>query len=240
MRVLRVAALTAALFLQGCTALLRPELDANVNYQRDIVFTIRYAQGDKWSQEYTITGMGVVPKADWYKVRVFPPGKADMITLDSCHREIKTPAPDKGWFEKGYEFDFSLVGSLESENSCSIVSIGVYEKKAGRHAWGDFAIVSDREKLPALTKCNGRIKQYGGVSVCQAKEGLIQEYIFDRPVDVAYTYGCEIKKPADGKVWQFLMPAGECKIYFIDIKNPDIIHLAHMFGYNTIPIRGVE
>lgn len=193
-----------------------------------------------WSNKYTISGMGVMPESPWYQITVYPPGRADMLTITSCHREEKTANPDKdGWFKKGYTFTIGLVRGVETGRACPI-DIGVYEKKAGRHAWGTMAILTEREKLPALTKCNGRVKQYGGVSVCQAKKGLIQKYEFKTPVAIATIAGCEIKEPADKMNWEFLIPEGPCTVYFIDKKNPDVFHQANWFGYDTIPIRGVE
>ena len=118
-------------------------------------------------------------------------------------------------------------------------------RKKGRHAWGTIALEDPRYKLPALTKCNGRVKKYDGTSVCQAKKGLIQEYVFDRRVSVTKVMGCEIANQATdqkyAKTWRFLMPEGECEIYFIDILNPEkFVHQAFFFGYDTIPIRGVK
>lgn len=232
--------LILCIFLTGCAeALVRPQLDSSVNYQRDIKFKVRTWNGKEWSKSRKFFGVGVVNNALSYKIRVYPPGKADMITVTSCHREEKTANPDSGWFESGYEFTLTPVKGLENGRACSF-SIGLYEKKKGRHGWGLLAIDTPREKLPAIAKCNGQVTQFGGVSICQAKEGLMQEYVFDRKVEVAYSSQCAIKKSKDGINWRFLMPKGECVIYFIDRMDPDTFHQAILFGYSTIPIRGVE
>jgi hypothetical protein len=224
-------------------------MKTDVNYQRDVRMHIRYEKDGKWTREYLVQGMGVMPYSSQYKIKVFPPGKADMITVTSCHREIKTPNPEKsggGWFKKGhYEFTVPLQGTVDDSELCSF-DIGVYEKNKGRHAWGTFAINDGKAyRLNATTKCNGRFKPYGGVSVCQAKKGLIQEYSFDRLVSVAAPVGCEISNLASkdryAKVWRFLMPPGECEIFFIDVKNPrGFQHQAFFFGYDSIPIRGIQ
>lgn len=226
----------------ACTSVLtRPQLDPTVFYQKDILFHVSMLQPDgKWSQKYQIIGAGVMPEAPAYQITVLPPGKADMITVSSCHREEKNANPPKdSWYKEGYTFEVKLVQGLESKKSCPI-EIGVYEKVAGRHGWAMMAIATEREKLPALTKCNGRVKQYNGVSVCQGKAGLIQKYEFKTPVVVAHTLECRIKEPADGMNWEFQMPRGPCTIYFIDKKKPDVIHQANMFGFDTIPVRGVQ
>lgn len=225
-----------------------PVMDEAVNYQRDVTLHVAYKSAGKWGPYYLIQGAGVMPKADGYKIKVYPPGKADMITVSSCHREWKTPNPEKqgGWFKAGfYEFEIPFKDSIDNETLCSF-DVGIYEKNKGRHAWGLLAI-SDAEKykLPAKIRCNGQEKQYAGTSVCQAKQGLIQGYDFDRQVSVTKVVGCEIAnlktKEPYSKNWLFLMPSGECEIFFIDIKNPmGFVHQAFLFGYDTIPIRGIE
>lgn len=233
---------TVSFSLVACANILsRPQLDPAVFYQKDITFHVSFIQPDgKWSPKYQITGAGVMPEAASYKITVFPSGKADMITVSSCHREEKNANPPKdSWYSEGYTFQIDLVTGLESKKSCPI-DIGVYERVAGRHGWALLAINSGREKLPAVTKCNGRVKQYTGVSVCQAKKGLIQKYEFKTPVAVASSGGCEITEAKDQMNWEFPIPRGQCTVYFIDKKNPDNFHQANLFGFDTIPIRGIK
>lgn len=223
-------------------------MDEALNYQRDVTLHVAYKSRGKWSQYYLISGVGVMPKAQAYKVKVFPPGKADMITLSSCHREWKTPSPEKkgGWFKKGYyEFEIQFEDTIDGEALCSF-DIGIYEKNKGRHAWGLLAISdASKYKMPARIKCNGKEKRYAGTSICQAKEGLIQGYEFDRKVSVTKVIGCEVANINSterySKTWRFLMPSGECEVFFIDIKDPlGMVHQAFLYGYSTIPIRGIQ
>jgi len=221
---------------------IRPNLSTDIDYQKDLLMKVRHWGGQEWSDYKKIEGMGVIPKAKGYKIRIEPPGKADMITVLSCHREWKTPNPEKrgGWFSKRYyEFEIWPTEDIESEKTCPF-DAGVYEKDNGRHAWGYLVIDSKREKLGATVKCNGRTKVFGGTSVCQAKEGLIQSIHFDRPVISTEVPGCEIRKAKDKRNWVFIMPGGECTVFFVDEKNPKNFHKLVMFGYDTIPIRGVE
>jgi hypothetical protein len=200
----------------------------------------------KWLDPLTINGMGIMPKASHYSIKVFPPGVADMITVTSCHRELKTPNPkkDSRWRD-GYTFMVNMANTVDGEANCSI-DVGVYEREGGRHAWGTIGFEdNDKYKLKALTKCNGRIWQYGGVSACQAKESLIQRYEFDREVRPSKSPGCEIYNlttaEPNAKVWEFIMPSGECDVYFIDVKDPlNMVHKAIMHGYQVLPIRGIE
>jgi len=229
------------LFTIGCSStLVRPEMDATLNYQRDITFHVAILHEGKWSPDYLIQGMGVMPEADSYRIKVLPPGKADMITVTSCHREEKMANPPKdGAFKNTYTFQIDLVQGLESKRTCPI-DIGVYEKVAGRNGWASLAISTEREKTHALTKCNGRVKQYHGVSVCQAKAGLIQKYEFKVPVVATAIPGCEVKQAKDDMNFEFQMPSGSCTVYFVERANPDNFHQANLFGFDTIPIRGVE
>lgn len=221
-----------------------PQLESGVEYEKDL--KMRISQWDEkekeWVNEKVLVGIGVIPKAKRYKIRVDPLGKADMIVLLSCHRQWKTPHPKRhgGWFSKKYyEFEIEPTEEHEVERACSF-DAGVYEKEKGRHAWGLIVIDSEREKLGSLVKCNGRTNRYGGTSVCQAKAGLIQSIHFDRPVVVADIVGCEIQRPLNKKDWVFLMPRGECITFFVDEKNADIFHKAVWYGYTKLPIRGVD
>ena len=226
-----------------------PVMTEDVNYQRDVTMHVKYKKSDNsWTPYYLIEGAGVMPKASEYKIKVFPPGSADMITLTSCHREVKTPSPEKsgGWFSKGfYEFDLVLENTVDSSKLCSF-DIGVYEKDRGRHAWGLLAISDLKQyNLPARAKCNGKTTDYNGTSVCQAKKGLIQEYVFNTKVSVTRVIGCEIANLATqdkySNHWQFVMPEGECELFFIDIKNPKTkVHQAFFYGYDVLPIRGIK
>ena len=227
-------------FIAGCstTSHIRPELSTDINYQKDLKMIVTPQGGHK----KTIYGMGVIPKAKNYKIRIEPPGKADMITVLSCHREVKTPNPKRkgGWFKKKYyEFDVWPDQQHEIDSACSF-DAGVYEKEKGRHAWGLVVVENDLAKLEATTKCNGRTTVYGGTSVCQAKAGLIQSIHFDRPVIASEVPGCVLETPKDGRNWVYTMPKNECIIYFVDSKDPNNFHKSVTFGYDTIPIRGVE
>lgn len=237
------------LLLSSCGAFnSAPIMKKKTFYERDIVMDVEYVRNGKWVGPLRINGMGVMYKSSHYKVTVYPPGKADQITLTSCHRFIKTPKPKRsgGWFKKGYyQFVIPVKDSVDGDEGC-FFDIGVFEAKKGRHAWGMIAFEDPAfYKMKAMTKCNGRNKQYDGVSVCQAKHGSIQEYKFDRLVSPAEVKGCEIKNidydVSNSKVWRFIMPRGPCEIEFYDIEKPlTMIHRASLYGFDNVPLRGME
>jgi len=237
------------LFISSCTSYeTSPVMDEEMKYERDITMHVSMLNGNSWTQYYLINGSGVMPKADAYKIKVYPPGKADMITVTSCHVNKRTPNPEKKskWFKKGYyEFEVPFKNTVDAENLCSF-DIGVFEKDKGRHAWGLIAISdASRYNMPATMKCNGTRKRYNGTSVCQAKEGLIQGYEFKEKVSVAKVVGCEIANiSSDQKysaTWRFVMPRGECEVFFVSYDDPiGKVHQAFLYGYGKMPIRGLK
>lgn len=231
------------LFLVGCAGNhIRPELSADIAYQKDLKLDVSVWLDDDWKETKTINGMGVVRKATGYKVKVYAPGDVDMMTILSCHREWKTPSPKRkgGWFQKKfYEFKVFPTQEIEVQRACPM-EIGVYEKDKGRHGWGLIVPENERENMMATVKCNGETIVYGGTSVCQAKKGLMQKIEFEKRVVATQMAGCGIQVPDDKKNWSFIMPPGECVIFFVDEKNPNNVHKLVTYGYDVIPIRGVE
>lgn len=230
----------SGIVLTSCSSVM-PKMDSDIKYQRDIRFTVQYWENGNWGLIRSFTGVGVVKWSPKYRVEVFAPGKADMMTLTSCHREIKTPNPDSkggGWFSKRrYPFEFRADDMIERGKLC-MINIGIYEKKKGRHGWGLIAIEHPDAKMGAFVRCNGTPKEWKGTSFCQAKEGLVQRIEFSRPVSTTMYGDCFIKKPEDGMNWEYLMPRGRCVLSFFDENLNEHVH--YMYGYDTIPIRGVE
>ncbi len=228
----------------GCSTVL-PEMDSDINYQRDIEFHVEYWDLKKksWSEKQQFVGTAVIKWAKKYRVTLFAPGKVDMMVLYSCHRELKTPHPKKsgGWFsEKKYKFEFTADELIEKNKMC-MLNAGVYEKKKGRHGWGMMALAHSTATVKAVTRCNGKVdhnKNTPGTSFCQAKEGLVQMIQFEKPMFTTMYGDCVIKTPEDGKNWEYLMPGGKCILNFMDIDFNEHVH--YMFGYDTIPLRGVQ
>jgi len=235
--------LIICLLLIGCST---PQvfMDPKKNYQRDLIFEIESwdASKNQWAEKQKFIGTALVKQSLKYRVRVYSHGKVDMLTLNSCHREMKTPKPDKkgGWFKKKYyEFEFSLDDILEANRDC-VITLGAYEKHKGRHGWATIAIDWNGALLKADLRCNGQQIKAGGSSFCQAKKGLIQMISFQRRMDVTFYGKCVMKAPVDRQHWEYEMPPGLCILHFFDELNTSFEHVHYLYGYDTIPIRGVN
>lgn len=225
--------------LISCSSLFIPKLDSDINYQRDVKVKVSYWDGEDYVGEESFDGIGVVKKAQKYRIKIYPPGKADMITFTSCHREHKFAKPKKGWLKSYHEFEIEPVVDIETNRICGI-DVGIYEKEKGRHGWASFAINSNRRVLSTHVKCNGRDYESSGVTFCQAKKGLIQSVEFDRQVIHTQVSGCMIQPSKNNKHFEYLMPEGDCAIIFYDVNDEALSHKLILFGYDTIPIRGVQ
>lgn len=210
-------------------------------YQRDLRFEVETwdKKTKKWVNKERYEGVGVIPFSEKYKVTLYAIGKVDMMTLTSCHREIKVASPKKSWYDKGHTFEFSPAKNIETDKPC-LINLGLYEKSKGRNGWALIAIESSKTKLSAVTKCNGVTKVWKGASFCQAKKGLIQVIFFKKPTETTMYSNCKIQQSPDGKTWEYSIPKGKCILYFFDVNDERIEHVHYMYGYDTIPIRGVD
>lgn len=197
----------------------------NLYYQKDIKFEVN---------EQKFTGSAIVNMEEKWRIKVYPEGKADLISVTSCHRELRTEKPDKKMFEKGYTFEIKP-SELEGSLSCPI-EIAVFELNKGRNAWGTIVIKTDKAKLAAELWCNGEKFNVGGVSYCQSRKGLIQQIKFDREVIVVSIPECGIGA-TEGKNFQFLLPQGPCTVYFLDKADKQVIHQANLYGYDEILLK---
>ena len=234
--------LFTVLITASCASSNMPLLDADKMYERDLVFDVQAYDSKKnsWSDKVRYVGVGVLPRASKYRVTLYASGKVDLMVLRSCHQLIKTPKPKRkgGWFSKRYyEFDFTVDGKLEMDQSCAI-NLGIYNQKDGQHGWGLIAVNWSHASLRPFVRCNGKRYEGGGTTFCQAKAGQVQQLEFDRPVETSFYGDCEIDVPDDGKIWKYKMPPGKCVLHFFDAEENE--HVAYMYGYRNLIIRGVD
>ncbi len=215
--------------LTGCADVaqqLRPDLF----YQRDVRMRVN---GESFQ------GVGVPLPSSRYRIEVSGAGKIDLVTFTSCGREFKYEPKTSGWFSQGntYTYDFTPLQSIEDRTTCAL-DVGIYEKVGGRHGWGLIEFETD-ETVPATVFCNGEVKVFGGVSVCQSREGLIQKIVFDRKVKHSPDEKrCDNFKTTDEITFENVLPKGECNYQFCDRDGNCHKHVS--LGYESILIRGAE
>ena len=211
-------------FLFVSCASVSQKLDPNVFYKRDIQISIN---GKK------AIGAVVVPRAESYHFEIKTPGRLDLFTLTTCHREETFEALST----KVRSFDFKPI-SIELGQLACPVHLGGYEKIRGRHSWAFIDFEHPSLLLRAEIKCNGVQRNTSGVSLCQAKVGLIQEIKFKQPVIWPKKLTCIELSSDDEKTFRFKMPRGECTSRFLSKTGKKLWHRFTTLGYEKILIRG--
>lgn len=222
--------LLCIIIFTGCAGAPPQTLDPKVYYKRDMKLKVNGYQGE---------GTLVVPKKDIYKFDITAKGRLDLFVLNSCHREIvKEAAGSKGIFNgpRRAKFDFKPVPLEMDGTACPLVLTGL-EAKKGRHSWGMVIMEHESLQLNALLSCNGSQENTHGVSLCQAKTGLIQEITFPEKVLVALEDVCIQMKSEDEKTFRFKMPNRECSFRFVTKSGTEKWHLLMTIGYEQILIR---
>lgn len=198
--------------------------------------------------DVTYEGVAVLPRKARYSIEVESRGQLDLFSLSTCHREwIKERAWNTtkivktlfGWSRKVYRnavrFDYTPVAIEEKFEYCPMI-LGAYEQEKGRHSWGFVDFETPDEHLEATMSCNGMIEDVGGVSVCQGREGLIQNLMFEEDVSVESSPGCN-KPEIAGGVAIYEVTAGQCVYLFMGARTKQL-HRHTSIGYQDILIRG--
>lgn len=215
--------------ITGCTS---NTLDTKTVYRKDMNISVN---------GYSFVGLGIVPRSTSYKVRIESLEDVNLLTLNSCHRDLQFPdVITSGWFKsrRGYEFTFPP-NKIEGEPGCPL-RVGGYNREKGQHSWGLIVFEHPDHRLNAFLTCNGAPDtEYDGDSGCQTLVGLIQQISFAKPVRLAgqsIPDRCKIEESKDGKVWRFKMRRDECVYVFQEIESKEI-HALHTFGYDETAVR---
>ena len=194
------------------------EADPAVYYKRDIKITF---------EKKTYQGTAILPDRDEYHIQFQSPGKMDLITISSCHREFHAE-------EVGTRFTYTYkpIKGIEDLPACPL-QINGYERNRGRHTSGYVVFQRRGLSLDATLKCNGRERALEGVGVCQSREGLIQQIRFK--VAVSVQSNCEIKGQRDKK-FEFAMPNRACQYLFKEKGGTRLLRL-DTIGYEDILLR---
>lgn len=211
--------LLAILCLQSCVTT-QQKLDPLVYYKRDMKIEVNGRKG---------YGTLVVPKSGKYEIKAWFPGKGDLLTIKTCHREHE-------WEKTGRreKFNFRPTEGLEDSGLCYL-EVAAFEHKKGRHAWAMVDFETERFTLPATIKCNGATYASNGVTICQAKEGSIQYVEFSERVTPARQGKCGALNSNDDQIFQFKMPNRECTFLFKGRSGK--LHKLTTIGYEQLLIR---
>jgi len=234
--ILVMALLVAIAHISSCSQIpIQQELKSDVFYKRDMIITIN---------GQSFEGTTVVPKAKKYSYHVQSRGELNMFTFQTCHREwtkesawnvvkVKRRLFWKKKIDVKNQVKFDYVPTALERSYCP-VSLGGYEKSLGRHSWGFIDHKTDLEKLPGKVNCNGSEYKSSGVTVCQARNGLIQLISFNDNVKV-YSMGSCSLGASEGKIFKYKMPKGRC-VFLFQTKTGEK-HRLTTLGYEKILIR---
>jgi len=235
-----ISALLMGALISGCSTSVPQRLDPDVYYKRDMTIDMNGFKGH---------GTLVVPMAKNYKIEVKAKGDLDLFTFNTCHREwTKEEAFSKGgWFhreKRKFRIEYKPIEGLETGLACP-AQFGGFEREGGRHSWAHVDFEDDGATLPALVSCNGQRYNSRGVTVCQSKNGLIQEIKF--PVKVVNSkittkaqggLVCPVLSIGkDGMTVRYKMPRRECVYRFGELGGEKRMHRLTTIGYEKILIR---
>lgn len=230
-------------FLSSCgtSSVLTPkqELSPNKIYKRDMLITSGDSSGE---------GTLVLPLKNSYKIRVEAAGNLDMFTLETCHRSwekqkawnVATKKKVLFWkktidHKNRVEFEFKPSEKFEKNQYCP-VRLGGYEIKLGRHSWGFIDFETSDSILPAKVYCDGREYQSNGVTICQAREGLVQAIEFKNEVEVSPEANCSLGK-TKGKLFEYNIKRGRCVYAFKELSGDSRVHRLTTIGFEKVLIR---
>lgn len=187
-------------------------------------------------------GVGVLPYEETYKIKIDSFAEINLFAMTTCHREVTTENPDDGIFKKNGVVNIEYTPTVEKGKACPLY-IAAYNKE-GRHAWGIVALENPKFNLSAEVSCNGEKYTANGVSICQSREGLLQEINFPeevkpvKPVNGSAdrTENCPELPTTDNKNFKFAMPTRECIYGFIG-KTSGKIHKFYSVGYEEFVVR---
>lgn len=185
-------------------------------------------------------GVGVIPDASQYQIKIISPVDVDMLTITSCNRDVAIQAAiSVGWFESSGGYPYTYAPDPVEKHLGCLIKLGSYNKAHGQNAWGILLPQSQAATLPATVVCNGEIQNVGGVSICQSRVGLKQEIIFSEPVRIfvkAIKPGC-VPETQDNLAWTYETALGTCAVDFMTVASPHKIHYLETVGYNEIEVR---
>lgn len=223
----------AAMVVAACSGLQFQKPDLYNYYKRDLKMTIN---------GITYEGIGVVPKASNYQIRIESIGDISLALFKSCAREDSGTPEKSGPFQfkgkKVIEYTYIPRESLEDGDTCPL-KIETYDSNNLQNAWGVLEFTHPIFGLPFSVDCNAReIKSTNGASICQTKQGLITQLKLPQAVMMAppMPESCAKPEKLGGTNYRILTSRGECLYMFSTQQG--ILGKLLLIGYEGILVRG--
>lgn len=216
----------------SCTAV-NQKLESHVIHKRDIQIS---------NMGFDRTGFIVLKHKPLYTIEFKSPGKLDLFTFNSCHRQIAIENARKGLNSKKVKINYKPIIGIETQELCSI-TVEAWEQKKGRHAWGYIAFEHPNLTLPIYLTMNGREHHHNGVAANQAPMGLIQKVQFDFNVSIVATSLDEDDEYKDcyfgntGTKFLFEVKKGFCLYTIQETGGKKRRGQLVTFGYERVPLR---
>jgi len=148
----------------------------------------------------------------------------DRIVFATCHRtaaffteeleDVDLPFFKKHFGKKrrGKEWTYTPTPGIEDTGNCDLYIFAMDYEDARDHSFAVLRFENQRYKLNAKVYCDGDGgKDRKGVSVCDAKEGTIQQVKYDKPVQIRVRpKQCPIPKRKASGAYQWAMGLGKC------------------------------
>jgi len=181
-------------------------------------------------------GVTVVPNNFRYDMILRPKGNLDLVLLRTCHREFSGEKISSGFLSsKEFKYSYAPIHGIEDVGTCPM-RIDVYESGKGQHSWAFLDFESPELKVKGKLLCNGEIRDFNGVAVCQGKTGTIQRVQISEPIRFAPNSPlCDTPHRTQDGSWQFKLSRGEC-LYHFDTRDGRLGRLTAI-GYEGVLVR---
>lgn len=214
------------------------ELKKDILYKKDMIVN---------NQE----GLILLPLDELVPMNVESRGSLDMFIMRTCNKEVtKEKAWNVkqtiktglfGWGSRSIDvkdqvnFTYSP-NDLEKQPGCYMELSGL-DSISQQNSWAIVVFTHEAFKQLATLSCNGINAVFQGTSVCQTRQGLIEQISFPEEV-TALSNSCGIEQKS-AKVFQWTMLKDKCIVTFKN-RSSGQLHRLFMFGYEDIIVRSLN
>lgn len=199
----------------SCSTAPAQQLETNKNYRMDLDMEVNGVRR---------VGTVVVPKADVYHIHVRTDPAPEIVTINSCSREVTLLKQNKD-----FTYDYTP-NDVEASGYCLIRIQASAQKKW--YTAGAIDIVDPTVTEYARLFCNGGSEVTTGVGMCQSRAGLYQKVRFLAPMVAGNPKECDQPTSTDGFEWTFKTPKGSCPVKFWTKAAPFKYYRLDVFGYD--------